>query len=615
MSLQLRQGTNAERLTITPVSGEPIWTTDTHQLYVGDGSTVGGLLITTTSTGSAYVLTTATSETLGGVKIGSGIEVAADGTISVTTSSGTGGANTGDFTFTGSQIVSTVTTTILADTGDTIFSNPFGVVIVGTSGGAVKINGNTGQILMPNQGKIRADSGHNYDLENVNSITFQDGSRLSSSDVGVSTSTLINGTSTVVLGSTGTVSLPGNIELPLRNLQADYNATATSVSGISVVISAGDYPIPQAGWLYNGYTIESVTGLSGNYQLNFGVSLPFGTGTYVLRAYPGAYPSVIKFSDGSVQTTAYTGGTAGTGTIDLSTVAQSVAPITDITYDIGAADKQWRRLYVGSNGVYIDGKSVGINTSNQITIDGTPAVGGTSTVITTSPADDFTWTPPLAGVWRTVTFTGTFAGSYTQDITSNTLSTTSTNTGSNLTEVLISRLSYPNIDNVLPAYNKITIDGADITSIVSGIRLDRYPDDAVINIATGSSVSVYDTSTIVIQYTTTGSGNLVWFDFANTPDSGVGLLGGEIKYQATVEMNDGTGITVGKSGALNFNNAADQFDQTGFVFGPSTGTAVCSYTEYNSATGFSYKTNLGLGEIDRVKVMWKATLFYNGTWF
>ena len=75
MSLQLRQGTNAERLTITPVSGEPIWTTDTHQLYVGDGSTVGGLLITsTTSTGSAYVLTTATSATLGGVKIGSGIE-------------------------------------------------------------------------------------------------------------------------------------------------------------------------------------------------------------------------------------------------------------------------------------------------------------------------------------------------------------------------------------------------------------------------------------------------------------------------------------------------------------------------------------------------------------
>ena len=42
MSLQFRKGSNAERLTITPLNGEPIWTTDTHVLYVGDGVTVGG---------------------------------------------------------------------------------------------------------------------------------------------------------------------------------------------------------------------------------------------------------------------------------------------------------------------------------------------------------------------------------------------------------------------------------------------------------------------------------------------------------------------------------------------------------------------------------------------
>lgn len=45
MSLKLRRGTNAERLTITPELGELIYTIDTKQLYAGDGSTVGGTLV------------------------------------------------------------------------------------------------------------------------------------------------------------------------------------------------------------------------------------------------------------------------------------------------------------------------------------------------------------------------------------------------------------------------------------------------------------------------------------------------------------------------------------------------------------------------------------------
>ena len=44
MTLQFRRGTDSDRLTITPSAGEPIWTTDTEKLYVGDGSTAGGVL-------------------------------------------------------------------------------------------------------------------------------------------------------------------------------------------------------------------------------------------------------------------------------------------------------------------------------------------------------------------------------------------------------------------------------------------------------------------------------------------------------------------------------------------------------------------------------------------
>jgi hypothetical protein len=44
MALQLRRGTEAERLLITPASGEPLFTTDTKKFYIGDGSTPGGVL-------------------------------------------------------------------------------------------------------------------------------------------------------------------------------------------------------------------------------------------------------------------------------------------------------------------------------------------------------------------------------------------------------------------------------------------------------------------------------------------------------------------------------------------------------------------------------------------
>lgn len=44
IQLQLRQGPEADRLKITPLTGEIIYITDTKALYVGDGSTAGGVV-------------------------------------------------------------------------------------------------------------------------------------------------------------------------------------------------------------------------------------------------------------------------------------------------------------------------------------------------------------------------------------------------------------------------------------------------------------------------------------------------------------------------------------------------------------------------------------------
>ena len=46
MALQIRRGLAADRTTITPAQGELLYTTDTKQLYAGDGTTPGGVLIT-----------------------------------------------------------------------------------------------------------------------------------------------------------------------------------------------------------------------------------------------------------------------------------------------------------------------------------------------------------------------------------------------------------------------------------------------------------------------------------------------------------------------------------------------------------------------------------------
>ena len=44
MGLQIRRGTDAQRLTTVFAEGEPVFTTDTEKLYVGDGVTIGGIL-------------------------------------------------------------------------------------------------------------------------------------------------------------------------------------------------------------------------------------------------------------------------------------------------------------------------------------------------------------------------------------------------------------------------------------------------------------------------------------------------------------------------------------------------------------------------------------------
>ena len=62
MALQVRRGTDAERLALSgasaPLAGELLFTTDTKKLFVGDGSTAGGVAVDTTLAAQYLNLTT-----------------------------------------------------------------------------------------------------------------------------------------------------------------------------------------------------------------------------------------------------------------------------------------------------------------------------------------------------------------------------------------------------------------------------------------------------------------------------------------------------------------------------------------------------------------------------
>ena len=94
MALQVRRGTNAERLGITPAEGELISTTDTKQLYVGDGTTAGGI---TSTAGTIDSLLADTTPQLGGTLDLNNHDITGTGNINITgTIQASGNINLGD---------------------------------------------------------------------------------------------------------------------------------------------------------------------------------------------------------------------------------------------------------------------------------------------------------------------------------------------------------------------------------------------------------------------------------------------------------------------------------------------------------------------------------------
>lgn len=112
MALQIRRGTNAERIdpSFIPLEGELVYTTDSKRVYVGDGSTVGG---TDISAGIESVLEDSSPQ-LGGNLDLNGHNITGNGNISINgTITATGNINLGDEGSDNVGIFGSLTTSLL----------------------------------------------------------------------------------------------------------------------------------------------------------------------------------------------------------------------------------------------------------------------------------------------------------------------------------------------------------------------------------------------------------------------------------------------------------------------------------------------------------------------
>lgn len=84
MALRLRRGTDAERLLVTPLQGELVYATDTKKIYVGDGATLGGVLVGPTDADAFTSVVNDTTPELGGELNLNGNDITGTGSINIT---------------------------------------------------------------------------------------------------------------------------------------------------------------------------------------------------------------------------------------------------------------------------------------------------------------------------------------------------------------------------------------------------------------------------------------------------------------------------------------------------------------------------------------------------
>lgn len=396
MALKIRRGTEAERQTITPAEGELVYTTDEKRVYVGDGSTVGGVSIEIVERAG---FTLQGNLDLGGQRITGAGDIAITGNITATGDIVAQGQNIqiGDQSTDEVVIGAEVNSDFIPKTDSTNdlgsnakrWNNLF-VNEITTSG---KING-------PLYGSvIAADSTVVIDYEtgtinaaNLAGTLTGDFAGGFTGDVKANDGTVIldngtNGTDATFTGAvTGNVTgdVTGNVTGTLTGYQTgDMTGSVFADNSTTLVDGANGYVV---GDVING-SIKSNTGVFGNNTL--------GAGGYQLAVHgdQGIIAGDLSFDDASGSTISANGNltvTSSNGyiylqpttniTLNAPTVnLQSNLAITEVAGDSNLTATNNLQLN-GTTGVIVD-SGTGNTTFNQdVVVTGNFTVQGTQTI-------------------------------------------------------------------------------------------------------------------------------------------------------------------------------------------------------------------------------------------
>ena len=282
MSLKIRRGTDAERLLITPEEGELIYTTDTKELYVGDGETPGGNLTSDNHAG------TVTSVTGTGTVAG----IALSGT--VTTS--------GNLTLGGTLAVPITNITATGTKDSTTF-------LRGDGSWAAPVSGSTLPTQTGNSGKVLTT----------------DGTNLSWTTNGNGTVTSVTGTGTVAgislsgtVNSAGSLTLGGTLAVPVANI------TATGTSDSTTFLRGdGSWAIP-----VSGSPLPIQTGNNGKVLTTDGTILSWITPPMGGTLSSNLNTSTYNITNGTNLTINGTNGNIAANTLDAGLLSISSSTIT-----------------------------------------------------------------------------------------------------------------------------------------------------------------------------------------------------------------------------------------------------------------------------------------------
>lgn len=328
MALQLRRGTSGTRTSITPAVGELLYTTDTKLVYVGDGSTAGGNIISSGGGGGITDIVSDTTPQLGGnldvngrsiVSTSNGdINIDADGTGSVILqgnleiTSGGSILKTGELNITPSTVLSIGRTVDLIDGNVYItrnsYSNTYGQGFYFAQHHSTPDATNFTFYRSRGTGDSPTAVLNGDDLADISFIGWDGTNRIAGAQISV-----------IVDGAPTTGAIPGKIAFATNNGTSIANRAELSAAGIWKVNSISTF---------SGSTLTmtaTTTNFVGDVQITAQGDLRFAdsdSSNYVAFQAPSTVSSNVTWTlPGADGTAGYVLSTDGAGT--LSWVAQS----------------------------------------------------------------------------------------------------------------------------------------------------------------------------------------------------------------------------------------------------------------------------------------------------